>query len=173
MTSKSIKIAVFGSAIALLAAGCNSSQQASNQSGTSNSTASMNSSSSMANMPGMQGHGMASSTAGHFGMPNLPVGSKPFFGTITSVSGSQVTISGHSRTSSTTVTTIVDITAATQFTGGSQSSLASGTRIAGYGTANSDGSINGVNVQINPSFGNGQGGGRYHGGAQSQSQSSQ
>lgn len=156
---------MFGSAIALLAAGCSNAQQASNQTDSQPQGALNNASSSMANMPGMQGHGTASSTG--MGMRNLPAGSKPFFGTIASVSGSQITVSGFSRTSSSTVSTIVDITSGTQFQGGAQSALVTGAKVAGYGTANSDGSINATNVQINPTFGGrGQGGGHYQGGGQ-------
>lgn len=174
MTSKNVKVFVFSSAIALLAAGCNSAAQPQANSQTGAQSAPMSSSSTMSNMPGMDGHGMASSSRSGFGMPNMPVGSKPFFGSIASVSGSQITISGHSRNSSSTVTTIVDITSSTQFQGGAQTDLAVGARVAGYGTANSDGSINAINLQINPSFGGrGQGGGHYQGSGAGQPQSQQ
>jgi hypothetical protein len=176
MTAKNIKFLVFGSAIALLAAGCSNAQQQTNSQNSpqTQAAAPLIPANASSTMPGMQGHTMASSTSGHFGMQNLPPGSKPFFGTIASVSGSQVTISGHSRNSSTTVSTIIDITASTKFTGGSQTSLTSGTRIVGVGTANSDGSINATSLQINPTFsGRGQGGGHYQSGGSNQAQSSQ
>jgi len=85
------------------------------------------------------------------GMPNMPAGSKPIFGDVTIVNGNTLTIKRQSRNGSGTTIT-VDLTSSTQYTGGSQSDIQMGTRIAGYGTANSDGSINAEKITINPTF---------------------
>jgi hypothetical protein len=179
MTSKSVKILALGSAIALLAAGCSKSQpQANNNPSGAPAQAAMQNQpppfpgNASSTFPGRPHNGTASSTRPGFGMPNLPPGSRPFFGTVASVSGSQITISGHSRNSSSTVSTIIDITGSTQFTGGSQSSIISGARVAGVGTVNSDGSITASSLQINPSF-SGRGQGANQGGGNYQPQSSQ
>ena len=95
-------------------------------------------------------------------MANIPSGQKPFFGQVASVSGSTLTITTHtmnrgasspegSSASSASPTTItVTLTSSTTFSGGTESTLASGVRIFGYGTPNSDGSITATNIQINP-----------------------
>ena len=165
MISANAKILILGSAIALLAAGWGSSQpQANTQSNTAPPVTIQNQPSVPGNsgsaMPGTRGN--ASSTRGGFGMPNLPAGSKPFFGTVAAVSGSQITINGRTRNSSSTVSTIINITSATQFNDGEQSDLVWNPR-AGYGTASSNGSIDAESLRIgSPS---GQGGGRYQGGS--------
>lgn len=93
---------------------------------------------------------------GHFG--NMPSGSIPIFGQVTAVNGSTLTVQRQSRNGSGTTITI-DLTSSTQYTGGSQSSIQTGTRIGGYGTTNSDGSINAEQIMINPTFpGRGQNG---------------
>ncbi len=161
--TKNIKGLVLVSSIALLAAGCGSQQASSQSSAQTPAVTQTQPSQNMANMPGMSASSTASSTRGSFGMRNLPPGSKAFFGAITSVSGSQITISGHSRNSSTTVSTVLNVTGSTQFTGGSQIALVSGTRVAGAGTVNSDGSITVTSMQINPTFTGGRGsGGTYN-----------
>jgi|GEM_PF-2770086 hypothetical protein len=83
---------------------------------------------------------------------NMPDGSKPFFGQVTVVSGSQITIS--SRNSTTVKVTISD---STSFSGGTKDNLTSGTKIAGIGTSNSDGSITATKIQINPTMPSGGG----------------
>ncbi len=155
------KMLVFGSAIVLLAAGCSSQPQANSQSSPPSSTVAQNQTAPTSPaVPMSPSGGSASSTRRGFGMPNLPAGSKPFFGTIASVSGSQITISGHMRNSSSTASTIINITSSTTYQGGSQSSLTTGTRVAGIGTTNGDGSLNATSIQINPTFsGRGSGGG--------------
>ena len=84
---------------------------------------------------------------------NMPQGSTPIFGQVSAVSGNQLTIQRKSRNGNGTTIT-VDLTSSTQYSGGSQSDIQTGTRIGGYGTANSDGSINAQQIMINPSFGN-------------------
>lgn len=78
---------------------------------------------------------------------NMPDGSKPFFGQITAVSGSQITISSRNNT-----TAKVTFSDATSFGGGTKNNLSSGTKIAGIGTSNSDGSITATKIQINPTM---------------------
>ena len=80
---------------------------------------------------------------------NLPNGERPFLGTVTNVNGSTLTIQGQGRMMGNGQTITVDLTANTQYKGGSQSDIKSGSRIAGYGIANSDGSINAQQVMIN------------------------
>lgn len=78
---------------------------------------------------------------------NMPDGSKPFFGQVTAVSGSQITISSKNNT-----TAKVTFSNSTSFSGGTKDSLVNGTKIAGFGTLNSDGSITAVKIQINPTM---------------------
>lgn len=99
------------------------------------------------------------------GKMNLPQGEKPFFGTVTAVNGSTLTVqmmwmmgSGpmHMRRTQTTITPpasksmTIDLTSATTYTGGSQSDIVVNMKVAGVGTSNSDGSITAIKVQINP-----------------------
>jgi len=86
---------------------------------------------------------------GQFG--NMPSGSKPIFGQVTAVNGNTLTVQRQSRNGNGTTIT-VDLSSSTQYTGGSQNNIQNGTRIAGYGTANSDGSINAEKITINPTF---------------------
>lgn len=109
------------------------------------------------------GSGLSSgSDSGQHGhMINIPAGSKPFFGQIASIDGLKLVISssmknhnnadsaGTSGGTSSTVTVVLNSN--TTFGGGTKDNLASGVRIFGYGTANSDGSITAANIQINPS----------------------
>jgi PDZ domain-containing secreted protein len=46
----------------------------------------------------------------------------------------------------------VDLTSSTLYNSGSQSDIQKGTHIAGYGTKNSDGSINAEKITINSTF---------------------
>src|ERR1700685_1356429 len=66
---------------------------------------------------------------GQFG--SMPSGSTPIFGQVTAVSGNTLTVKRQSRNGNGTAITI-DLTSSTQYTGGSQSDITSGTRIAGY-----------------------------------------
>lgn len=86
---------------------------------------------------------------GQFG--SMPSGSKPIFGLVTEVSGNTLKVQRQSRNGNGTTLT-VELTSSTQYTGGSQSNIQNGMRIAGYGTANSDGSINAEKITINPTF---------------------
>ena len=103
---------------------------------------------------------------GGFRRGNFPAGSRPIFGQVASVSGSSFTV--QSRRGGTLT---IKITSSTQFTNGSQSDLASGVRVGGYGSPNSDGSINAQSLIINPSFGNFRSGG--NGGSYNNSNSGQ
>lgn len=98
-----------------------------------------------------QGSRPSGSPRGHLG--NMPAGSKPIFGDVTAVNSNTLTVQMQSRKGSGTTTTLtVDLTSSTQYTGGSQSTIKNGTRIAGYGTANSNGSITAEKLTINPTF---------------------
>ena len=85
---------------------------------------------------------------------NLPAGSKPFFGSVSAVSGSQITLSSRNNS-----TTTITISGNTEFDGGTKDQIISGARIAGYGTANSDGSIVATKITINPAM---PGGGKFN-----------
>ena len=61
-----------------------------------------------------------------------------------------LTVQRQGRNGSGTTLT-VDLTSTTQYTGGAQSDIQNGTRIGGYGTKNTDGSINAQQIMINPS----------------------
>jgi len=89
------------------------------------------------------------SNSGHPPGPwqNLPAGSKPFFGQISAVSGNQITLSSRNNTSVT-----VTLSSGTEFDGGTRDQIVSSVRIAGYGTANSDGSITAEKITINPAM---------------------
>ncbi len=125
----------------------------------------------------------ANGTPGRRGpMANIPAGSKPIFGQVASVSGSQIVVTtmgrrggpatpGGTATDSTTAptkTTInVTLTSTTTFSGGTKDAIVAGARIFGYGTVNADGSINATNIQINPTM---PGGGGFNRGGQNQPQ---
>lgn len=83
----------------------------------------------------------------HFG--NFPAGSIPIFGNIASVAGNALVIQ---RRNGTLLNVFVNNN--TQYTGGTQTNLAANTRVGGYGTKNSDGTIIAQKLIINPSFGN-------------------
>ena len=101
-------------------------------------------------------------------MPNIPAGSKPFFGQVASINGDTVTITSMSRrggsangdpsaaaattaaSAPTTTTVSVTLTGSTVFSGGTKDAIVSGVRLFGYGTTNADGSITATNIQINP-----------------------
>ena len=100
----------------------------------------------------MQQYPRPSGGAGGRRFGNMPQGSTPIFGQVTAVSGNQITVQRQSRNGNGTSITVT-LSSSTQYTGGSQSNIQIGTRIGGYGTANSDGSINAQQITINPSFG--------------------
>lgn len=91
----------------------------------------------------------------------LPQGERPFFGTVTAVNGSTLTVQMRAipvRRNNTTPTptspqTItITLTSATKYTGGSQSNITTNTRIAGIGKTNTDGSLTAIQVRINPTI---------------------
>ena len=96
---------------------------------------------------------------------HIPQGERPFFGTVTAVTGSTLTVtmqrpmmmrSHISITPSITPpepkTITVTLASSTTYTGGTQSDITTGTKIAGVGTVNTDGSITAVKVSINPTM---------------------
>ena len=87
-------------------------------------------------------------------MGNIPAGSQPIFGQVTAISGTQLTIQRQGRNGNGGTTVIVNLTGTTQYTGGAQTDIQSGIRIGGYGTLNSDGSINAQQIMINPTMPN-------------------
>ena len=78
---------------------------------------------------------------------SIPDGSKPFFGQVSAVSGSKITLSSMNNS---TVTVI--ISSSTEFSGGIKSDIKAGTKVAGYGTTDSGGSVEAVKVMINPTM---------------------
>ena len=87
----------------------------------------------------------------------LPNGEKPFFGTVTAVNGSALTVQMQwpmrpNQQAATPKTLTVTLTSTTTYTGGTQASITTNTKIAGVGTTNSDGSITATQVRINPTF---------------------
>jgi hypothetical protein len=78
---------------------------------------------------------------------SIPDGSKPFFGQVSAVSGSKITLSSMNNS---TVTVI--ISSSTEFSGGIESDIKAGTKVAGYGTTGSGGSIEAVKIMINPTM---------------------
>ena len=78
---------------------------------------------------------------------SIPDGSKPFFGQVSAVSGSKITLSSMNNS---TVTVI--ISSSTEFSGGIKSDIKAGTKVAGYGTTGSGGSIEAVKIMINPTM---------------------
>jgi hypothetical protein len=97
----------------------------------------------------------------------LPAGERPFYGTVTAVNGSTLTVSlvrglhlgDDKRTVNSTVnstatpptqTVTIHLDSSTKYTGGTQSDITTNTRIAGFGKSNSDGSLNAVSIIINP-----------------------
>ena len=101
-----------------------------------------------------------SPSPGNFSMKNIPAGSKAFFGTIASSDGTTITLTARNigkrsganttPTAPTTTTMTITVNSATQISGGDATALIQGTRIAGYGTLNSDGSITATQISINP-----------------------
>jgi len=95
---------------------------------------------------------------------NLPTGEQRFFGTVTSINGSTLTLRmqvkgrpmGDSKSApdeqQTPATVNVTLDSSTTYTGGSQSDITTTTRIAGVGKANDDGSVTALQVQINPTI---------------------
>ncbi len=94
---------------------------------------------------------------------DIPEGQQPFFGKVTSVNGSMLTIqslivtnqentSTVSPTSGITKTLIVKLDNETTYSGGKQSDISKNTRIAGIGKTNNDGSITAIKLEIKPSL---------------------
>lgn len=106
-----------------------------------NSVLGSNSQNSNFGGPNGQGRGR-----GNF--PQLPAGAKRIFGQITSVNGENITVQGRNGN-----TLNIKLNDSTKYSGGSKTDLAVNTRIAGYGSANSDGSITAEQLMINPTFG--------------------
>lgn len=97
----------------------------------------------------------------------LPNGERPFFGTVTAVNGSTLTVQmmmsmRHFRnpsitptitiTPGATQTTTILLTGSTKYTRGTQSNITVNTKVAGVGTVNSDSSITALQVTINPTM---------------------
>ncbi|HUD44653.1 MAG TPA: hypothetical protein VMR41_03880 [Patescibacteria group bacterium] len=95
---------------------------------------------------------------------NIPVGEKPFFGTVTAVSGSILTIQTQPTirmrpnaptvtiTPPPTQTLTINLDSSTKYTGGSQSDITTNTKVAGIGKTNSDGSLTALQISINPTI---------------------
>ena len=81
--------------------------------------------------------------------PNVPAGSQPFFGQVGTVNGTTLTVQRQSRNGNGTTFTVT-ITDTTEFKGGTQSDIKTGTRIGGYGKSNTDGSITAEQMMLNP-----------------------
>ena len=105
---------------------------------------------------------------------NLPAGQKRFFGTVTNVVGSTLTVqmqmirrpsgSPSPATSPGAEQTVtVNLDSSTTYTGGSQADITTNTRVAGVGTSNNDGSLTAINIQINPTMPSGSPGQRESG----------
>src|SRR5476651_450408 len=98
----------------------------------------------------------------------LPNGERPFFGMVTNVNGSTLTVqmqgrmmfrpkpSGTPSSPSATPsigqprTVTVTLDSATTYTGGAQADIKVNTKVAGVGKTANDGSLTAVSVQINP-----------------------
>ena len=97
---------------------------------------------------------------------NLPGGERPFFGTVTTVNGSTLTLEtqmgimmrggqGDDDAKPTITpraprTITVTLDSSTKYTGGTQSDITTNTKVAGIAKTNSDGSLTAVSIQINP-----------------------
>lgn len=161
-------------ALVLVGAGCSSAA--------STNTTTNNPSGASGNGPGPDGSnygGNPSSTnhgMGHGMMPNIPAGDTMFFGTIQSVSGQTLVVSTFARPTggapnsgsgtntppTSTPVTVMLVSGTTFGPSTTASGLTSGTRVFGYGTPNSDGSINAAQIQI-MMMRQGGGSGRYNG----------
>lgn len=82
----------------------------------------------------------------------IPSGATPFFGQVTSVNDTTITIQRQGKNANATPITLT-LTSSTQYTGGTQNDIQTGTRVAGYGIANSDGSLSAEQLVINPNLG--------------------
>lgn len=103
---------------------------------------------------------------GHGRGKSMINGLRPFFGTVTSVNGSTLTIQmiflarGFLRSTSITPTITpggtqtltIDLDNSTTYIGGSQGDITINTKIAGIGKVNSDGSITATQVRIHPTM---------------------
>ncbi len=86
---------------------------------------------------------------GQRGGMTIPAGSKSFFGSIASISGSTVTLTAL-RKDNATVT--VTVSPGTDMNGDTSSKLVVGARVVGYGITNPDGSLSAQNIRINPTM---------------------
>lgn len=77
----------------------------------------------------------------------IPKGQKPFFGKVTNVKDSVLTIQSAGMTK--TLTIKLDKT--TIYSGGKQSDITNEVKVAGIGKTNSDGSLTAVKLEIKPS----------------------
>lgn len=97
---------------------------------------------------------------------NLPSGERPFFGTVTMINGSSLTIQiafpqrrmwinpsiTPTITPGAVQSLIINLDSNTKYIGGAQSDIKVNTRIAGVGKANSEGSITATQIRINPNM---------------------
>ncbi len=79
-------------------------------------------------------------------MPDVPEGSQPFFGTVSTLEEGSFSIKNPMGESK------IIFTESTVFEGGSSTDLKNDISIGGYGTKNDDGSITALQIQINPSM---------------------
>jgi hypothetical protein len=123
--------------------------------------------SQQANMPRTaSSSGMFRHRNGRGMMMKLPAGERAFFGNVTAVNGSTLTVQrqimrfrpyGNGNAPSPAVspmpqTITVTINSSTKISGGSQSNISTSSRIAGIGTVQSDGSITAIQLRINPTM---------------------
>ncbi len=151
MTLKYLSFIAAVSTLSLFAAGCGNSSTIPPQ--------------NQAATPGQQAAALGQNGGqrrGGAGMMNVPAGSKAFFGTVATVNGTTLTLTGRNAT------TTVDLLPTTEYTSSTQADIKVDTRIMGYGTANADGSIAAQTVRLAPSMAGGRGragGGFRNGGA--------
>jgi hypothetical protein len=82
---------------------------------------------------------------------NLPQGEQRFFGTVTNVNGSTLTVQMQGRPGGAAAKSItVTSNGSTTYTGGEETDITTNTRVAGVGQINSDESLTAISVQISP-----------------------
>lgn len=84
-------------------------------------------------------------------------GSRPVSGSILSSDNNSITLKMNDG--STTIVLVTGSTSINKATAGTKSDLATGTRVAAFGTQNSDGTFTATNIQVNPMMGAGMRGG--------------